>query len=591
MPHDVTLISTIAVGFVLAFVFGYGAQRLHLPPLVGYLLAGVAIGLFAPGAIADPHMTAQLAEIGVMLLMFGVGLHFSTADLMAVRRIAVPGAVLQILAATAIGAGMAHFWGWTFGAGLVLGLSLSVASTVVVLKALEERNGVSTPNGRITIGWLIVEDLAMVLTLVLLPAFAEALGGQVPAGSHGPGEGSLLLNLGNTAIKVTAFVLIVLFFGPRVMPWLLRQVARTGSRELFTLCVLAVSLGIAYGSAKLFDVSYALGAFFAGVVLSESDLSHKAAANSLPLQDAFAVLFFVSVGMVFDPTVLLLHPGKVASVVALIIIGKGLIALAIVAALRYPLGTGLTAAASLAQVGEFSFILGGLGVTYKLLPPEGLSLILAGALLSITLNPVVFALADRVGAFLTARPRWKRLHDVGAGPGFARLQAQLDATRMLQEKKAAAHKTFTPAELVSHFPLFSGLNAEQREVLLLHFNTRRVQPGERVIRAGDMADAMYFISSGEVEVVPRGRNEKIKLGAGSFFGEMALLTGQPRSADVTALDFCKFLTLSRRDFRRFVKLHPSMREQIVSLATERGAMNRKALEESLAETDATVTAS
>ena len=507
MPHDVTLIATISVGFVLAFVFGYVAHRVHLPPLVGYLLAGAAISAYAPGFIADGAITAQLAEIGVMLLMFGVGLHFSTADLMAVRKIAVPGAMLQILIATILGAALAHFWGWSIGAGLVLGLSLSVASTVVLLKALEERNAVATPNGRIVVGWLIVEDLAMVLTLVLLPAFAQALGGEVPAGGSGADGGSVLLNVVNTLVKVAAFVLILLFFGPRVMPWLLRQVARTGSRELFTLCVLALALGIAFGSAKFFDVSYALGAFFAGVVLSESELSHKAAANSLPLQDAFAVLFFVSVGMVFDSAILMQHPTKVLGVLILIIAGKSVIALGIVFALGYPLSTGLTAAAALAQVGEFSFILASLGITYKLLPPEGLSLILAGSLLSITLNPLIFAAVDWICRRFRESPRWQRSFDQGRGNRFARLQADLDATRMLSEKKSAAHKTYTPVELVSHFPLFEGLTPEQREVLLLHFTTRRSQPGERVIRAGDKADMVYFISSGQVEVVPRGRHE------------------------------------------------------------------------------------
>src|SRR5688572_20307552 len=442
MPHDVTLIATIAVGFVLAFVFGYLVHRIHLPPLVGYLLAGVLIGRFTPGFVADASVTGQLAEIGVMLLMFGVGLHFSTAELMAVRRIAVPGAMIQILLATVVGAALAHSWGWSIGAGLVLGLSLSVASTVVLLKALEERNAVGTPNGRIVVGWLIVEDLAMVLTLVLLPAFAQALGGEAPAGHDGAGGGSLLANLINTAIKVTAFVLILLFFGPRVLPWLLRQVARTGSRELFTLCVLAVALGLAFGSTKFFDVSYALGAFFAGVVLSESDLSHKAAANSLPLQDAFAVLFFVSVGMVFDPSILIEHPARVLSVLLVIIAGKSLIALGIVLALGFPLSTGLMTAAALAQVGEFSFILAGLGVTYKLLPPEGVSLVLAGALLSITINPVIFALVDWVSRGLRASPRWKRGFDEGRGLRFARLQAELDATRLALEQKSAAHKTF-----------------------------------------------------------------------------------------------------------------------------------------------------
>jgi len=584
MTHDVTLISTIAAAFGFAFVLGYLAQRIHLPPLVGYLLAGVAIGPFSPVFVADGPMAAQLAEIGVMLLMFGVGLHFSTAELMAVRRIVVPGAVLQIVIATGIGVILAWGWGWSFGAGLVLGLSLSVASTVVLLKALEERNAVGTPNGRIVIGWLIVEDLVMVLALVLLPAFAEALGGQVPANVHSAG-GGLLANLALTLIKLTAFVVILLVLGPRVMPWILRQVARTGSRELFTLCVLALAVGIAFGSAKLFDVSFALGAFFAGVVLSESELSHKAAANSLPLQDAFAVLFFVSVGMVFDPAILLQEPMKLLAVGGLIVVGKALIALGLVAALGFPLSTGLTAAAGLAQVGEFSFILAGLGFTYGLLPAEGLSLVLAGSLLSITMNPLLFALVDSLGERLRASPRWHQFFEEGRGYRFARLQAQMDASRVELEKKSARHRTIAPGELVSRFPLFSDLTPEQREVLLLHFHTRHGQPGERLIRIGDKADHVYFIAEGQVEVVPRGGAEKIKLGPGAFFGEMALLTGEPRSADVTALDFNTFLTLSRRDFRHFLRKHPTMREQIVALAEQRGAMNRTLLEAGLADTD------
>ena len=313
MPHDVTLIATFAMGFVLAFAFGYVANRLRLPPLVGYLVAGVVIGRFASGMVATSEIAGQLADIGVILLMFGVGLHFSVADLMAVRRIVIAGAVAQIAIATAIGAAMARFWGWSLGAGIVLGLCLSVASTVVVLKGLEERNEVASTSGRIAIGWLVVEDLTMVLVLVLLPALAEALGGTVPGGGRGAGDHGILVSLGLTLLKVAAFGATVLIVGPRVLPWILRQVARTGSRELFTLAVLALSTGIAFGSAELFGVSFALGAFFAGVVLNESDLSHKAAQNSLPLQDAFAVLFFVSVGMLFDPTIVLRQPLAIAA--------------------------------------------------------------------------------------------------------------------------------------------------------------------------------------------------------------------------------------------------------------------------------------
>ncbi len=313
MPHDVTLIATFAVAFVLASVFGYVANRLRLPPLVGYLVAGVLMATSVPGFKADTAIAGQLAEIGVILLMFGVGLHFSLGALLAVRNIAIPGAVVQIVVATLIGAAMSMLWGWSFGAGLILGLALSVASTVVLVKALEERNALATTNGRIAVGWLIVEDLAMVIVLVLLPALAEVLGGHAAAGAHGGEERGLLAALGITLVKVAAFAAIALLLGPRVMPWILRQVARTGSRELFTLAVLTLSVGIAFGAAALFDVSFALGAFFAGMVLNESDLSHKAAAQSLPLQDAFAVLFFVSVGMLFDPTIIVREPLTVLS--------------------------------------------------------------------------------------------------------------------------------------------------------------------------------------------------------------------------------------------------------------------------------------
>ena len=580
MPHDVSLLATVAVGFVLAFIFGFIANRINLPPLVGYLLAGVAVGPHTPGFVGDAALASQLAEIGVMLLMFGVGLHFSVDDLMAVRRIAVPGAIGQIALATVIGALLARFWGWSWGAGIVLGLSLSVASTVVLLKALEERNAVATPNGRIAVGWLIVEDLAMVLALVLLPALASALGAPPAAAdaAHPTApEGNLLLSLLGTLLKVGCFVAIVLMFGPKVLPLILRQVARTGSRELFTLCVLALALGIAFGSAKLFGVSYALGAFFAGVVLSESDLSHKTAANVLPLQDAFAVLFFVSVGMLFDPYILMREPGKVLAVLLLILIGKSLIALGIVLTLRFPISTGLTVAASLAQIGEFSFILAGLGLEYRLLPQEGLSLVLAGAILSITLNPLFFTGADWLNERVQASARWKAAWETSHSNSLQRLERELEAARLKLEQQAAAHKVFSPEELAQRFPLFSGLSAEQRETLVLHFQSREAQPGERIIRVGDVADAVYFISSGEVEVTVKGH--RIKLGPGGFFGEMALLSGQTRTADVTALDYSKFLTLSQRDFREFLRKYPQLRRQIAELAAQRGEMNRQFSEE------------
>jgi CPA2 family monovalent cation:H+ antiporter-2 len=572
MPHDVSLIATIAVGFALAFPLGFIAHRLRLPPLVGYLMGGVAMGRLTPGFVADSALTGQLAEIGVMLLMFGVGLHFSMGDLMAVRRIAIPGAIVQILIATTIGTCLTAFWGWSLGAGLVLGLSLSVASTVVLLKALEERNGVFTPNGRIAVGWLIVEDLVMVMTLVLLPALAEVLGGRgnTPATAADLG---LWAGMGITLLKVISFVALVLIFGPRVMPWLLRQVARTGSRELFTLCVLAVALGIAFASARLFGVSFALGAFFAGVVLAESDLSHKAAANSLPLQDAFAVLFFVSVGMLFDPSILITQPLKVAAVLLLILVGKSLASLAIVLLLGYPLSTALTVSAALAQIGEFSFILAGLGITYGLLPAEGLSLILAGALLSTSLNPLVFAAADVLIGWIR-KVSWLQHHwEDGRAARFTQLQEELDAARVAVEAKAAAHKSYGPDELAERFPLFAGLTPEQRETVALHFQPRSAQPGERLIRVGDKADVVYFVSSGEVEVVVNGH--KTKMGPGDFFGEIALLSGGSRSADVIALDFCKLLTLSQRDFRELLRRYPEIRDPIAAVAKERGETNRR----------------
>jgi CPA2 family monovalent cation:H+ antiporter-2 len=589
MPHDIALIATIAIGFALAFFFGFLAHWLRLPPLVGYLVAGVAVGPFSPGFVADSGLAGQLAEIGVMLLMFGVGLHFSIADLMAVRRIAIPGAVGQIVIATGVGAVMAMTWGWSFGSGLVLGLSLSVASTVVLLKALEERSAVSTTNGRIAIGWLIVEDLAMVLALVLLPALAEAMGGHAGNSAHGPSDQGLLVTLAITITKVTAFIVLAIAVGPRVLPWVLRKVARTGSRELFTLATLAIALGIAYGSAKLFGVSFALGAFFAGMVLNESDLSHKAAANVLPLQDAFAVLFFVSVGMLFDPSIVLREPMMVVGVVLLILVAKSLVALGIVLMLGYPLSTALVVSASLAQIGEFSFILCGLGVTHGLLTNEGLNLVLAGALLSITLNQLVFAGADRASAFVRARPGLRKRFEENRNRRLLQLESELEAAREQAEQKAAAHKTFTPEELLARFPLFAGLTPEQREVLILHFRPQTAEPGERVIRGGDKADLVYFISSGEVEVSVG--NRRIKLGPGDYFGEMAIISGQPRSADVTAIDYSQFATLSQRDFRQFLRRYPTIRNQITALAAERGENNRQFLEETGSEAEPRATTS
>ena len=413
MHHDVGLIATVAMAFGLALLMGFAAARVKVPPLVGYLVAGILVGPATPGFVADIELASQLAEIGIMLLMFGVGLHFSLDDLLSVRRIAVPGAVVQIAVATAMGTGLAMLWGWSFGAGLVFGLALSVASTVVLLRALETRGVLETPNGRIAVGWLIVEDLAMVLVLVLLPAISGLLGGK---GADVPVGASLLGALGITLAKVAAFIALMLVVGRRLFPWLLWQVSRTGSRELFTLCVIAAAVGVAYGSAELFGVSFALGAFFAGMMMRESDFSHRAAEESLPLRDAFSVLFFVSVGMLFDPLVILEHPGKALTVVAIIIFGKTLAAIVLVLALRYPLSTALTVGASLAQIGEFSFILVGLGVLYGLLPVEGQSLILAGALLTIALNPLVFRAITPVEKWVRARPALMRLFERGDDP-------------------------------------------------------------------------------------------------------------------------------------------------------------------------------
>jgi monovalent cation:H+ antiporter-2, CPA2 family len=393
VPHETALIATIAVGLTFAFIGGYAATRLHLPPLVGYLVAGIAVGPFTPGFVADQELASQLAEIGVILLMFGVGMHFSLRDLLAVRAVALPGAIAQIVLATTLGVVVALAWRWSPGEGLVFGLALSVASTVVLLRALEARGLLESSDGRIAVGWLIVEDLVIVLALVLLPALAGPLGGRA---AEGAAPGNLWITLAVTLGKIAVFAALMLGLGVRFFPWLLKKVEDTGSRELFTLAVVALALGVAFGSAKLFGVSFALGAFFAGMVINESDLSHRAATDTLPLQDAFTGLFFVAVGMLFDPEILFEQPLKVLAVLAIIVLGKSLAALGIVLGLRYPLGTALTVAAALAQIGEFSFILAGLGMSLGLLPPEGNSLILAGAILSITLNPLLFALVGRL---------------------------------------------------------------------------------------------------------------------------------------------------------------------------------------------------
>ncbi|MBR7800953.1 YbaL family putative K(+) efflux transporter [Undibacterium fentianense] len=405
MTHDISLITTLAAGFGVALVFGFIAEKIKLPALVGYLVAGILIGPATPGFVADGEIASQLSEIGVMLLMFGVGLHFSLQDLLAVKRIALPGAILQMSFATGLGMLMAWWFDWSFGSGLVFGLSLSCASTVVLLKALESRGILDSMNGKIAVGWLVVEDLATVLFLVLLPALAGVLGGSPLPGSE---DSSIWMALGKTLLQVIAFIALMLLVGRRALPWLLWQVSRTGSRELFTLGVIACAISIAYGASALFNVSFALGAFFAGTVMRESEFSHRAAEESLPLRDAFSVLFFVSVGMLFDPVIVMEQPLRVFGVVAIIIFGKSIAAVILVIALRYPLNTALTVAASLAQIGEFSFILAGLGVALGLMPAEGMSLILASALISIALNPVVFAAVEPIRHWALANSQLAR---------------------------------------------------------------------------------------------------------------------------------------------------------------------------------------
>jgi CPA2 family monovalent cation:H+ antiporter-2 len=447
MPHETPLITTIVAGLVLAYIFGMLANRLKLPPLVGYLFAGVLAGPYTPGFVADQALGAELAELGVILLMFGVGLHFSLKDLMSVRALAIPGAVAQIAVATALGAGLGLMLGWDLGGSLLFGLALSVASTVVLLKALQDRRLIESERGRIAVGWLIVEDLAMVLALVLIPAFAGLNGADT--GVHDPFVSFVerLLNaqvgiwgvLAITIVKIAAFVGFMLIVGRRVIPWALHFTAHTGSRELFRLAVLSIALGVALGSSVLFGVSLALGAFFAGMILSESELSHRAANETLPLRDAFAVLFFVSVGMLFDPSIIITDPLPVLATVFIIVIGKSLAAFGIVLLFRRPAGTALTISASLAQIGEFSFILASMGVSLAILPEEGQDLILAGALISIVLNPIVFMVLEllrpRIEARFGSRPVVAP-SDVRVEPGELSAASQGPATTDIPSEAA-----------------------------------------------------------------------------------------------------------------------------------------------------------
>lgn len=414
MPHDVELIILLAVGFGLALIFGYLAARLRLPPLIGYLIAGILISPNTPGVVGDIHLANQLAELGVMFLMFGVGMHFSLGDLMQVRRIALPGAILQIAVATLLGMGVSMMWGWSFGSALVFGLSLSCASTVVLLKALGDRGLLNSVNGKIAVGWLLVEDLVMVLVLVLLPATAVLLGG-TPL-SDSTGNENIWLTLGITLLKVSGFIAFMLIIGKRLVPKIMQIVARLGSRELFTLTVVAAAISIAFGAYKVFGVSMALGAFFAGMVVKESDFSHRAEEETLPLREIFSILFFVAVGMLFDPRILIEQPLHVLIVVAIIMIGKTLAAMALVLFFRYPLNTALTVGASLAQIGEFSFILATLGVSLNLLSLEGQNLILAGALISITLNTFIFSAVEPIQQWIRDRSYLARLLERNGDP-------------------------------------------------------------------------------------------------------------------------------------------------------------------------------
>ncbi|MDX3977899.1 YbaL family putative K(+) efflux transporter [Shinella sp.] len=422
MPHATPLIATLVAGICLAFLAGLVAHRFRLPPIAGYLLAGVVIGPFTPGFVADQNLANELAEIGVILLMFGVGLHFSLKDLLSVRAIAIPGALGQIVVATVFGLLLALAMGWSAGSGFVFGLSLSVASTVVLLRALQERRMVETEKGRIAVGWLIVEDLVMVLTLVLLPPLAGVLGGTAQTADIDPdltralGIGAVWTAVGVTALKVSAFIALMLVVGRKVIPMILHYVAHTGSRELFRLSVLAIALGVAYGSAKLFGVSFALGAFFAGMVLAESQLSQQAARETLPLRDAFAVLFFVSVGMLFDPVNLVERPLAILATFVTIVFIKSAAAYLIVKAFGYPRTIALTIAASLAQIGEFSFILVVLGVGLDLLPAVAQDLVVAGALFSILVNPLLFMAVDHYGAKLHAAEEAESGEDAAAQP-------------------------------------------------------------------------------------------------------------------------------------------------------------------------------
>ncbi|HVK85712.1 MAG TPA: cation:proton antiporter [Kofleriaceae bacterium] len=387
MPHNIELILTFTGGLAAALVFGYLTERLRLSPIVGYLLAGIAVGPFTPGFVADTSIAEQFSEVGVILLMFGVGIHFDLKDLYAVRKVALPGALLQSGGATLLGLAMTRMFGWDFESGLVFGIAISVASTVVLLRVLADNNALQTPAGHVAVGWLLVEDVLTVVALVVLPLV-------VGAGAGAASEGGVAWPLVKAMLKIGALVVFSLVVGPRLIPMLLAYIAKAGSRELFTLAVLVIALGIAVGSATLFGASMALGAFLAGMVVGQSDFSARAAAEALPLRDAFAVLFFVSMGMLFDPGQLLDHLPLTLATLAIVMVGKSLIALAVVVALRRPARTAITVAVALAQVGEFSFMVAALGRQLQVFPAEATQALVAVSIISITLNPLLFKLVD-----------------------------------------------------------------------------------------------------------------------------------------------------------------------------------------------------
>lgn len=551
--NNAPLISTIATGLGLSLVLGFLCVKCKLPALVGYLLAGIVIGPFTPGFVANTAIAAELAEIGIMLLMFGVGLHFSLKDLLSVSKIAIPGAILQILVATVLGAFLAVFLGWNFEGAFVFGLALSVASTVVLLRALETRGILESLNGRIAVGWLIVEDLVMVLVLVLLPSLSLLSDGSNAALGY-----SFWYQLAMTLCKVVAFIAFMLLIGKRIFPALLWQVARLGSRELFTLCVVSAALGIAYAATELFGISFALGAFFAGVVMRESEFSHRAAEESLPLREAFAVLFFVSVGMLFDPRVLVEHPFQILCVLGIIIIGKSVAASFLVLLFRYPLNTALTVSASLAQIGEFSFILAGLGVKLQFLPPEAQSLIVAGALISIAINPLLFASIKPLQSWIESQP-WlaqigKRSTDhLSALPiettqscfsgqvvlvGYGRVGRRI--AKALSEKQIIYIVVEQNRDLVRRLreqgiPAVCGNASEKNVLIKTHINQAKLL----IIATPDTFDIRKMIDTArllnpKIEVVVRTHNEseadllKRESIEGVFFGEAELANGMIR---------------------------------------------------------------